>query len=219
MKRQLSAVMAKGTQAESMMLKMNACKGITDHCSKRLLPEADWFALLESWLNSANIRERLQQRAELSDEPVHKKLKIALSGCPNGCARHQVVDLGLVGMMTPRFNPQACTACGECAAKCPDEALHLLGDKLVPQPNKCQGCFTCSKICRQNAFEPSIRKTAVLVGGRLGRHPVWGKEIARTTTPDKALQVISDLFETFFITAEPGIRFGRWFQEQKKGGA
>ena len=174
---------------------------------------------METWLSSAKVQERLAQRNALKSARAHKGLKIALSGCPNGCARHQVADLAVVGMMAPLFNEEACIACGVCVPECPDRALDLKNNRLIRQDHKCQGCFTCSGICPEEAFKPAIRQVGILAGGRLGRHPAWAREVARIESPEKAMQVISDLFEKFLSTSEPAARFGHWFQEQGKGGA
>ncbi|HVS28528.1 MAG TPA: hypothetical protein VHE14_03190, partial [Solirubrobacteraceae bacterium] len=45
-------------------------------------------------LNAA-VQERLEQMQ--IDDPLTKKIRVKMSGCPNGCAQHHIANIGLYG--------------------------------------------------------------------------------------------------------------------------
>lgn len=64
----------------------------------------------------------------------------------------------------------ACSACGDCVAGCPTQALTLrefgVNHVLELQPDACIGCNQCSRICPENAIEvlPAVSLPALLTG-------------------------------------------------------
>lgn len=64
-----------------------------------------------------------------------------------------VFNMRVMGMMMPpiRFNPEKCTDCGVCVARCPSGRLH----SIPGGPDKgvgCLHCFECVRVCRMGAM-------------------------------------------------------------------
>lgn len=88
----------------------------------------------------------------ITNKPV--LLSLLLSGCIacflvfNGCIDTAVKETGNV---VYRINYETCTACGDCIAPCPENAisLHVLETKqiVVIDAEKCIGCGICADHC------------------------------------------------------------------------
>ena len=55
-------------------------------------------------------------------------------------------------ILTPRPDPESCTACGACVEQCPAEALSLPEDLPEVDMNRCVTCFCCQEICPEKAM-------------------------------------------------------------------
>lgn len=58
------------------------------------------------------------------------------------------------------FDPDKCTACGDCVGRCPMEALTMPGNSLVFDNSRCFGCGLCSSSCPTGALQLVARKNA-----------------------------------------------------------
>ncbi|MCB2145489.1 MAG: DUF362 domain-containing protein [Deltaproteobacteria bacterium] len=54
--------------------------------------------------------------------------------------------------LTPRANPDGCTACGTCVEQCPAQALSMSGDLPEVDMDLCVTCFCCQEICPEKAM-------------------------------------------------------------------
>ncbi|MBT8357189.1 MAG: DUF362 domain-containing protein [Desulfobacterales bacterium] len=54
--------------------------------------------------------------------------------------------------LTPRANPDLCTACGTCIDQCPVSALSMNEDIPVVEDETCIRCFCCQEICPEKAI-------------------------------------------------------------------
>lgn len=45
-----------------------------------------------------------------------------------------------------------CLGCGKCVAVCKYDAITVIGNKAVIDPEKCQQCFKCVKVCPYDAI-------------------------------------------------------------------
>ena len=52
-----------------------------------------------------------------------------------------------------RIDPGACQKCLRCMEACPYDAITVVNQKLVVDPEKCDGCRLCVALCRQGAAE------------------------------------------------------------------
>jgi len=54
----------------------------------------------------------------------------------------------------PTINRRRCTACGDCIATCPTEALDWMGGKAaVIRPHACTYCALCEEVCPSGAIQ------------------------------------------------------------------
>jgi uncharacterized protein (DUF362 family)/NAD-dependent dihydropyrimidine dehydrogenase PreA subunit len=54
--------------------------------------------------------------------------------------------------LTPRADPDGCTACGTCVEQCPAEALSMPDDLPQVDMDLCVTCFCCQEICPEKAM-------------------------------------------------------------------
>ena len=54
--------------------------------------------------------------------------------------------------LTPRPDPNACTACGNCVDHCPAEALAMTDNLPEADMERCVTCFCCQEICPEKAM-------------------------------------------------------------------
>ncbi len=54
----------------------------------------------------------------------------------------------------PRINRQLCTGCGECIARCPEQALAQVdGKAALAYPERCTYCRACEELCPEGAID------------------------------------------------------------------
>lgn len=54
--------------------------------------------------------------------------------------------------LTPRADPDGCTACGTCIEQCPADALAMIDDLPRVDMARCVTCFCCQEICPEKAM-------------------------------------------------------------------
>jgi dissimilatory sulfite reductase (desulfoviridin) alpha/beta subunit len=162
---------------------------------------------VEGWLARDPISERLRQR--VGDEKIlfHHKFRIAIAGCPNGCSRPQIADVGLVGFVTPEADTQACTGCGACVRACPDGAIALGEQVPVFDRRLCQGCTRCRAACAKQCIRLSPAGIRILAGGKLGRHPHLAEVVCEVRTPAEAIEFLGRAITAFAARDDSHQRF------------
>ena len=71
---------------------------------------------------------------------------------PNGLVARFVFTSGVKWHRAyPRIDPKSCTACGECAAACPIEAIYVRRGTVCVDTRKCMRCLCCHELCRSGA--------------------------------------------------------------------
>lgn len=66
------------------------------------------------------------QRIEKAVFPNDLHFKIALTGCPNDCAKVRMHDFGIMGMTQPQLDPDRCVSCGACVKACKKKSVEAL---------------------------------------------------------------------------------------------
>jgi len=150
---QLERVMPQPNRPGAQMLAIEVCHCELSGCPNALIKPQDWKQPIEDWAKANDISERLRQRVEGERILFHHKLRIAIAGCPNGCSRPQIADIGLVGFVEPRVSPENCIACRACEAACPDRAIR------VASRNASSGCHPQAASLEGVLTSPAIEGT------------------------------------------------------------
>ena len=148
---------------------------------------------------------------------VPKKFKIALTGCPNSCAKPQENDVGFTAVGEPVCDLTKCTSCGLCAKVC--EKVCSRGKKepaIIMDENKKpvyrrEYCFfegDCIRVCPASAW--SVKKTGyhAFVGGKVGRFPMFGKKLKEFASEGEIFEITEKAINCYNRIALPGERFG-----------
>lgn len=130
--------------------------------------------------------------------PSHYHIKIAVTGCPNDCAKAHITDFGILGMAKMEYIRERCIGCGACVKACDHHSTRVLKfneNHLVEKDDCCCiGCGECVLACPASAW---VRKPTkfyrVILGGRTGRQtPRLGKTFLSFVTEDVVLAVIGN---------------------------
>lgn len=139
--------------------------------------------------------------------PLPRKLKIAIAGCPNNCARVQLNDIGFMGRRYPRFDAEACTRCGACETVCKEGAIAVTDDGLVFSPEHCIGCGDCISACPAGAVGIADEGLSLFLGGRAGREIRLGTAVPGLVAEADVPLVTERIITYFAEHAFSGERF------------
>jgi len=200
--------------AETVVLEV--CRNELSDCPNALIDTAAWHRRLGDWLQAEEVSERL--RRKLADDSIlyHHKLRLAVAGCPNGCSRPQIADVGLVGFVRPAFDPASCNLCGACAQACPDSGVDLDGEAARVDLARCQGCLACSQACPQGCVSLSQPGIRLLLGGKLGRRPHLAQPVAELVEPEAVIEQVKAVVDDYLAQARPGQRFADYWLLRNK---
>jgi coenzyme F420 hydrogenase subunit beta len=161
-----------------------ACPG-AGNCSSGLINTTELAKIIED---------------KFKERPAPYKFKIAISGCPNGCVRPQVHDIGIAGVKYPKVN-ENCNGCGRCAEVCKVEAIDVRGETSYTNYNVCIGCGKCIKNCPNEAREVKEEGYLVYVGGKAGREIVEGVKM-KLMSVDEIINFIDKVLVVYSKYAE-----------------
>jgi anaerobic sulfite reductase subunit C len=137
---------------------------------------------------------------------AHEKMKLSLSGCPNGCSRPHIYGMGIIGAVRPLVDSSQCTGCRVCADVCREEAINITDDKAVISPDKCLLCGECIPACPEDAITSHEQGYRIVVGGRLGRHPRLTRELEGLYSLEQTKLILSRLMHMHQAAFEQGTR-------------
>ncbi len=155
---------------------ISACRGVDGSCPFSLVDEPAVLEDIERVARESAWVKALAGR-DVHGPSHHKRLKIALSACPNACTQPQIKDIGVVAICVPTGIGANCTGCEQCEHLCHEEAIAVRDGLATIQPERCVGCGACAGACPQKAIESDGVRFRILVGGAMGRHPRWGQEL------------------------------------------
>ena len=158
--------------------------------------------------NTAELAKEIEKAVFPND--LH--FKIALTGCPNDCAKARMHDFGIIGMTMPQYDPLRCVNCQACVKACKSlsvDALRVENYKIVRDEEKCVGCGVCVTKCPTRAFTRSKKKYYKLtIMGRTGkRNPRLGEDFLIWADAENIVKIILNTYkfvEKYIAKNAPG---------------
>jgi len=155
---------------------------------------------------------KMAKRIEKAVFPNDLHFKIALTGCPNDCAKVRMHDFGIMGMTLPEYNRERCVNCEACVKACKVKstgALKTVNYKVERDHQKCIGCGECVLQCPTSAWKRSREKYYRLtLFGRSGKkNPRIGEDYIKWVDEDSIVKIIQNTYDyvTQYIDREaPG---------------
>lgn len=140
------------------------------------------------------------QRIEKAVFPNDLHFKIALTGCPNDCAKVRMHDFGIMGMTQPQFEADRCVSCGACVKACKKkstEALKPVNFRPQRDAKRCIGCGECVINCPNAAWTRSDKKYYRLtIFGRTGKkNPRLGEDFVKWIDEDSIIKIILNTYD------------------------
>ncbi|MBU1002061.1 MAG: 4Fe-4S binding protein [Proteobacteria bacterium] len=187
---------------------VTACFG-ADACEHRAIESPALPQRLFDALGELGIGDTLRGRVG-TQLKAHHIIKIAISYCPNACARSQIADVGLIGAAPPAFDPTCCTACGACSQACREDAIRLdSAEALVGiDYDKCVNCGACAKVCANHCITNRVMGYRLMLGGKLGRHPRFGEELTGLRQPHDLPRLVARCIKNYLQLAQGHERLG-----------
>ena len=197
------------------MVEINACHSKFSGCPNPLIETDELKQAIAELVKEEDYSEKLRQRVHGDSILHHQKFHISISGCPNGCSRPQIADIGITGRVRPEVIPEECTACCACEEVCPDKAITVDGGPPVFNRKECQGCIKCRDICPNGCIKLSSPGYRIMVAGKLGRHPHLAEVIGEDLDLSNVVSMIDKLLEEFTDNALPDERFADYWIRKK----
>ena len=140
------------------------------------------------------------QRIEKAVFPNDLHFKIALTGCPNDCAKVRMHDFGIMGMTVPQFEPDRCVSCGACVKACKKKSVEALTPvNFRPQRDarRCIGCGECVLACPNAAWTRSDKKyyRLTLLGRTGKKNPRLGEDFIKWVDEDSIIKIILNTYD------------------------
>ena len=178
-------------------------------CEKRLDTGEDLVPRLETLLAGHNLKEFMKGKVG-GPLKMHHEFRLTLADCANCCSRPQIVDIGLIAAALPQTGEAPCSGCGSCQETCPDNAILLSDPTEGPKidPARCLACGQCAKACPTGTIINGKRGFRILLGGKLGRHPQLGRELAGIFSPAETVAIVEACLRHFKAENRKGERFG-----------
>jgi dissimilatory sulfite reductase (desulfoviridin) alpha/beta subunit len=145
---------------------------------------------------------------EFFGEDMPVKIKFAVTGCPNACAKPQENDLGVMGILKPIIDTDACSGCGTCTFMCPEKAIVLEDDKARIIWDKCNLCGACVGTCPSDLINEEWKGLRLFVGGKIGKHPKLGRELTDAKSAQEAVAIFRRIIDWSKKNTNIGERFG-----------
>ena len=132
--------------------------------------------------------------------PDDLHVKVALTGCPNDCAKVRMHDFGIMGMTEPQYRAERCVSCGACEKACKRKsvgALSMVNYRIQRNHEKCIGCGECVIQCPTRAWVRSEKKYYRLtLLGRSGRkNPRLGEDFIKWADEESILKIITNTYD------------------------
>ena len=148
-------------------------------------------------------------RAYFSQMAPHK-CKIAVTGCPNNCAKATENDIGVMGAIVLAWNEAACDDCGACEKICPVSAIRKVDERYLVDTAVCLNCSRCTSSCPRGAWTVARRGFVLWIGGTMGRTPRLADRVdGLIESTEELYSLIERAFSYYRRNGRPKERFGR----------
>ena len=144
-------------------------------------------------------------------EPVPKKFKIAITGCPSACAKPQDNDFGIMGVTKPEILEENCIGCESCEKACKMGAITIKEEKVMIDREKCVLCGACITACRKDALRAEKIGYTIFVGGSMGRKPRHGIKILELVSEEQLFSILEKTIDYYRKEGLDGERLGELF--------
>ena len=153
-------------------------------------------------IDAVGLAQEIDRRFFGRDLPV--KVRIAISGCPNGCESERLNEIGITGIRKPVRDPGLCTGCGTCTHYCREKAIRIEDGIIVMDMGKCMECGFCIMPCPFQILRGEDPAYRITVGGHRGRHPKIGRHLITVKTPEDVIRVVDKIIYWIYRQASSG---------------
>jgi len=187
--------------------RVETCKGPKQGCPNRAAPDDALATDLDEVFRSRDFEVGLRALVGATLKHRHE-FTVGIADCPNACSRPQIADLGLIGAAEPCFTNEACHQCMGCVHACREGAVAHPGLLPIISHERCVRCGSCCRVCLSGTLQVGRRGWRILVGGKLGRHPRLGAELAGIYRREGVLAAADCCIGFYLRHARAGERFG-----------
>lgn len=154
------------------------------------------------------------KRIEKAIFPNDLHFKIALTGCPNDCAKVRMHDFGIMGMSEPVYHTDRCINCGACVKNCTRKSVGVLETvnyKVTRNAERCIGCGECVLACPTGAWTRSSEKRYRLtLMGRTGKkNPRLGEDFIKWVDEASIIKIILNTYDFVKAYIDPSAPGGK----------
>ncbi len=147
-------------------------------------------------IDSLSLAKKLDEKFFGQEMPV--KVRIAISGCPNGCMSERLNEIGITGLRKPIRNMGLCTGCGTCGNYCREHAIKIVDGKLQLINKDCMLCGFCIHACPFQFINFDKPRYLITLGGKRGRHPKIGRTFFVAKSEDDVVEIVGKIIYWIF---------------------
>lgn len=155
-----------------------------------------------SVIDTLSLAKKLDEKHFGKEMPV--KVRIAISGCPNGCTSERLNEIGITGLRRPVRNEGLCTGCGTCGYYCREHAIIIENGRLRLNQGECMLCGFCIHACPFQYINFEDPLYLITLGGRRGRHPKIGRTFYIARTEDDVVEIVGKIVYWIFRSVASG---------------
>lgn len=194
-------------EAEVRGFQVETCFG-PGGCANRASGTEGTAEKVEELMNRKDMRGFLRRTVQ-GPLKFHHEFRVSVSDCPNACSRPQIADVGLIGACEPVIIPAGdCSHCEACVEACRERAVSMDDSGPLVDPVRCLRCGQCIDRCPLGVLTRGRQGFRIQVGGKLGRHPLLGRELQGIYSLEETLAIVERCVDFYMSHCIGGERFG-----------